>query len=262
MSHKILMANLIILFIICVFFCQSCSKNESITTIENLAYDGRHNSNDSTLIYVLENGQYVPFIVLTNDYNGNTLLLRKDVLPLSMRINSYSSLYKDSEIDQFLNSDYLSGLDEMQSLVVSSKILITDEESLGVCGNTTEEIERKVFLLSYSEVGFNDAITCGLEGKSLKYFNDSKNKIAFRNGTPSSWWLRTPNTWYLSCTHVIGTSGQLDITNAFDNNGIRPAFCVDSSSQIELSKEVIPEQHVYVFSSSDAPTHDFVGRGF
>ena len=41
----------------------------------------------------------------------------------------------------------------------------------------------------------------------------------------SSWWLRTPNTYYLSCTYVIGANNKIGTTNAYDKNGVRPAFC-------------------------------------
>ena len=34
-----------------------------------------------TIIYIEEKTGFVPYIVLTNDYNGKTLLLRKEILP-------------------------------------------------------------------------------------------------------------------------------------------------------------------------------------
>ena len=36
-------------------------------------------------VYVMENGRYIPYLVLTHDYNGYTLLLRKHLLDEFMR---------------------------------------------------------------------------------------------------------------------------------------------------------------------------------
>ena len=41
--------------------------------------------------YIYENGVYIPFIVVTNDYDGKTLLLRKEILELPRKYNTYDS---------------------------------------------------------------------------------------------------------------------------------------------------------------------------
>ena len=44
----------------------------------------------------------------------------------------------------------------------------------------------------------------------------------------------------------MGTSGLLDIVNAFDESGIRPALCVKSSELVSEKEGVIDGTKVYV----------------
>lgn len=224
----------------------SCFRKKSVSVISDLAYD--QNSSADPVVYILEGDKYVPFLVLTDSYGGNTLLLRRDVLEEPKRINEYSAFYENSEIDAYLNSEYLSKLSEIRPLIQSSEITITDETAIGFSGTETKIIQRSLFLLSCDEVGFGHSVNAGEEGRALDYFASVENRIANRGGVPCSWWLRTPNTYYLSCTYVIGGNHKLGSTNAFDENGIRPALCVPGSSKIESSTEIIPGQTVYIFS--------------
>ena len=224
----------------------SCLGEKPVSVISGLAY-GQNGSADH-VVYILEGDSYVPFLVLTDSYGGNTLLLRRDVLEEPKRINEYSSFYENSEMDAYLNSEYLSKLSEIGPLIQSSEITVTDESAIGFSGTGTKTIHRRVFLLSCDEVGFGHSVNAGQEGKAIDYFVPVENRTANRGGVPYSWWLRTPDTYYLSCTYVIGSNNKLGATNAFDENGVRPAFCVPGSSKIERSTEIIPGQTVYVFS--------------
>lgn len=58
-------------------------------------------------VYILENDSYVPYIIISDNYSGNTLLLRENILDDSRRFNEYSSLYENSEIDVFLNNSFI-----------------------------------------------------------------------------------------------------------------------------------------------------------
>lgn len=52
------------------------------------------------------NRRIVRYFVLSNDYvKGSALLLRQEILPEDYRMNKYSSYYKDSEIDKWLNEE-------------------------------------------------------------------------------------------------------------------------------------------------------------
>lgn len=50
-------------------------------TLEKISYD---KSKENPVVYIKENGEYVPYLVLTSDYGGNVLLLRENVLPEEM----------------------------------------------------------------------------------------------------------------------------------------------------------------------------------
>lgn len=226
----------------------ACSGEKKMKSVSDLAYDKADTLN---YIYVLENGQYTPFLVLTDDYNGKTLLLRKEVLNENRRISDYSAYYANSEIDAYLNEEYLEALTEVSQYVTASSVEITCEDSLGVSELGTETIERCVFLLSCNEVGISDSVNIAPEGETLEFFRNEENRKVYVDGKESSWWLRTPNTYYLSCTYVIGDNNKLGYTNSYDQNGIRPAICVNGDLQVELRSDVVADKMVYVFSTEN-----------
>lgn len=239
------MLVLCISFVIILGLC-ACSGEKEMKKVSDLAYDKADSIN---YIYVMENGKYTPFLVLTDDYNGNTLLLRKEILDENRRINNYSSYYANSEIDLYLNEEYLKSLTEISQQVTTSNVEITSEDSLGVSGTDTETIERCVFLLSCNEVGISDSVNIASEGEVLEFFRNEENRKLYANEKSLSWWLRTPNTYYLSCTFVIGDNNKLGYTNSYDQNGIRPAVCVNGDLRIELRSGIVADKMVYVFSA-------------
>ena len=235
---------LCITFVIGIALC-ACSGEKEVKKVSELAYDRTDSTN---LIFVLENGEYIPFLVLTNDYGGNTLLLRKEITDNIRRISDYSAYYAKSEIDLYLNEDYLESLTELSQYLSTTSVEITCDDALGVSGLETETVERKVFLLSCNEVGISDSVNIAPEGELLEYFRNEENRKAYLDGELSSWWLRTPNTYYLSCSYVIGDNNKIGFTNSYDQNGIRPAFCVDGDMKIELRSGIVADEMVYVFS--------------
>ena len=108
---------------------------------------GYTRTNSTNLIYIKEENQYVPYMVLSDNYYGNTLLVRRDVIDEQRRLNDYSSYYKDSEMDRFLNDEYLKRLPEIEPYIVSSNIVITRDDALGLSKTETETISRRFFLL-------------------------------------------------------------------------------------------------------------------
>lgn len=225
------MKKIVLLAIIIASVIFFSLTKENIKVLSDISYDKNKKCNN--LVYLLENNKYIPFLVLSSNYNGNTLLLRQDTLEQQMPMNEYSAYYENSYIDQYLNDTYLKSLENINTLIVNSKIDIVNEASLGVTGNNIKQIERKVFLLSYSEV-IEQMDTNGVEeGKKIKFFKDQNRRQAFCNNEKSSWWLRTPNTYYISCSYVVGSNNKIGCTNVYDYNGIRPAFCIKNNVKIE-----------------------------
>lgn len=215
--------------------------------VGELSYEARP---DSCTVYLPEDGAYVPFLVLTADYAGNTLLLRRDVLPEVRPFNSYSAAYPDSDIDRYLNTEYVQYLDAVQPLIPFVDITVTAPDALGVSGDAVQTVSREIFLLSCAETGFTDLVNAGKEGGALSYFGVPEHRTATReNGAAVSWWLRTPDTYYLSAAYGIGPDGSLGSGNAYNENGVRPAFCVPSDTVAFPTTDILPGQTVYFLSA-------------
>lgn len=256
MKNKVLCCFLLItVFSISIMIsgCESLNNSNSTKdeTLKDIAYDV--NEKFGYTVYIKENSAFVPYLVLTSDYNGQALLLRKELLAEGRSFNygnGYLGYYKDSSIDKFLNSVFLTTLEpEIQKSIVDSEITITSTSSLGFVGKDTENIFRKVFLLSYTEVGRREIGMACVEGKPLKYFKDSNNIIAYHNNEAQSWWLRTSYTTDTSLAWGIGLEGTIGGGGVGNKNGVRPAFCLKNTHAIEKNDEVLEGQTVYVIAN-------------
>ena len=211
-------------------------------TISSIAYN-KFKEKDDYRVYVKEDGKYVPFLVIANEYvPGSTLLLRETILDEFRRMNDYSSYYKDSEIDRFLNGEYYNSLKEIHYVIKNTFVEITKEEAVGFSYDETEYIDRYVFLLSRKELDYDFEN----EGKKLDYFYITKNRISHYYGMPMSWLLRTPAIGYFSAVLAVTDDGGVSIGNSFSLYGIRPAFCVDSSAKIKKKEGIVNGKKVYV----------------
>lgn len=227
--------------------CAVMSNPDPPSTIGEISFDSGYKGEH--LVYIQENSEYVPYIVVTNDYQGNCLLVRKSVISTVKRMNDYDAYYENCEIDKYLNNDFLLTLGTLTDEIIQSNIIITDKSSLGCSGNTTKEISRKIFLLSLTELCFDDSVNTGIEGRPLTYFENPDNRIAYKDNGATSWWLRTPNSYYFSCIYGVGSDGGIGYGNAFDENGIRPAFCVPSSMRI-VHSSVFTEENAYTLENN------------
>jgi len=231
---------LVTLTFVIVVFCYRLLIRQD--TISSIAYSSLK-SKDDYRVYVKEYGKYVPFLVIDNGYEeGSTLLLREEILAETKRMNEYSSYYKDSEIDRFLNGSYYENLKEIHSLIESTAVEIVKDEAIGSTGDGKEKINRNLFLLSANELGFD----MEKEGKRLGYFSNPDNRICHLNGESASWLLRTPNTWERSVVCCLTYDGALGSWNAYTKCGIRPAFCVDSLAKIKKKAGIVEGKEVFV----------------
>jgi len=231
------------------------SSADSKSVLRELAYDV--NPKLGYVVYVDENGVYAPYLVLTADYGGNVLLLREELLENTMPYKKndshgwasyeYGGYYEGSSIDEYLNSNFLNELGQsVQEAIMSSEITITDKSSLGVTGDKTAIISRKVFLLSLTELNEAKSYTSASEGKAQKFFaDDYKRRIAaLPNGEACAYWTRTPNTWETYTVFTIGRNGTGSGTADIDS-GVRPAFCLNGSTEIVQRTDIVDGQTVY-----------------
>ena len=211
-------------------------------TISSIVYNN-FKGKDDYRVYVKEDGKYVPFLVIANEYvPGSTLLLRESILDEFRRMNDYSSYYKDSEIDIFLNGFYYDELKAIHHLIKNTSVEIIKDEAIGSTGEGTENINRNVFLLSEKELAYS----FGMEGKKLRYFCNPENRLCYLNGESVGWLLRTPSVWYSSVVSWLSYDGKLNTGNSFSEYGIRPAFCVDSLAKIKKKEGIVYGKKVYV----------------
>ena len=207
----------------CISGCDS-DTDRPPSVLGDLAYTEEKEELEYTLL-IPEDDRLVPYLVLTDDYNntGNCLLLRKYLL-------DETSIFQD----------FLGKLSpDASDLIVPTEIPITAKESLHGGGDSVIEIERKVFLLSATEVGKPGSRTILTEGEALKYFYNSEQRIAcFETGEPISWWLRTPSVAHDNVVCGVGNNGTIGIggVGSFGEkeyeNGVRPAFCMPADIPI------------------------------
>ena len=225
-----------------------------VTVIADIAYDV--NPHLGYTVFILEDGRYVPYLVLTNDYNGHTLLLRKHLLDEFMRYSppegtaGFAAYYGDSELGNFLNDEFFYLFCEsLQARIVNSSIEITARHSLrALADNDLEIIERRVFLLSMTETGGRHRSRM-VEGRKLDYFSTIERRIAnTASGHIESWWVRTPHTGSMpDQPGIISWSGYQTIGSTltifgYTELGVRPAFSLPNDTPIirgELEGETV-----------------------
>ena len=213
---------------------------------------------DNCTVYIKENSEFVPYLVLTSNYGGNALLLRKYLSPNHVPFNrndshewgysDFGAYYEDSTVDKYLNTNFISTLTQTtKNAIVDSNIIITDKSSWGGgIKAKTKTISRKVFLLSLKELSGPPLRTAAPEGKPLKYFkNDYRRMYAFTShGGPGAYWTRTPELAETYCVFTIGNGGMGSI--AADNYiNVRPAFCLKKTTAITKRTDIVSGQTVY-----------------
>ena len=186
-----------------------------------------------------------PYLVLSNDYGGNCLLLREYLLEEEQIYNKpgeNASYYPGSSIDRYLIEVFLPTLPEnVQDMIIKSTIEVTASDSLYIGGKATTTVQRKVFLLSFTELNQGSSRTNLQEGEPLPYFREKSHRVAYySDGTPGSWWLRTPNVSSgtivcgVSAEGIVGIGGIYNPNEADSyRNGVRPAFCLPRDTKIQ-----------------------------
>lgn len=263
MRNKIFITFLSFVLIFCLTGCSFDIKTDEKNTVGDIAYNVTQKGDHK--VYLQEGSEYVPYLVLTNNYNNENvcLLLREHVLENSLSYNHRTKsaiYYKDSEIDKFLSEDfYVSFSEKDKSLMINCSVPITiqrenskisQENSIESIKITT--IRRKIFLLSYAELNGNSYNAIPMEGHALEYFDNPQKKIATNSeNNKMSWWLRTPNFVDKNCVSIVTQDGILSSISIYEKtelhtDSIRPAIAV--SPETKIRKTIISDKNVYVLS--------------
>ena len=186
-----------------------------------------------------ENGTLVDFYVAKHDYEsglngaGRTLVVRKDTYDDRVWDNGNVNAYASSDLDSWFNSTYKNMLDaDIRSLIGTTKIRYTP----GNGNNTVGTLERAIFALSLTELGQSHSYA-NTEGSALPIA--STLRIAYRNGSATSQWTRSPNTDTTTAVWCLSSNGLIDNENSNDDHGSRPAFTLPSTVLVDENMNVI-----------------------
>lgn len=187
------------------------------------------NKSTGSIIKLKENGTLVDFYVAKHDYEsglngaGRTLVVRKDTYDDRVWDNGNVNAYASSDLDSWFNSTYKNMLDaDIRSLIGTTKIRYTP----GNGNNTVGTLERAVFALSLTELGQSHTYA-NTEGSALPIA--STLRIAYRNGSPTTQWTRSPYTGLTGNAWGLGSDGDIYRSYCDYSVGSRPAFTLPSS---------------------------------
>lgn len=187
------------------------------------------NKSTGSIIKLKENGTLVDFYVAKHDYEsglngaGRTLVVRKDTYDDRVWDNGNVNAYASSDLDSWFNSTYKNMLDaDIRSLIGTTKIRYTP----GNGNNTVGTLERAVFALSLTELGQSHTYA-NTEGSALPIA--STLRIAYRNGSPTTQWTRSPYSYDTNYAWWLYSDGYIYGNYCYDSSGSRPAFTLPSN---------------------------------
>jgi hypothetical protein len=124
--------------------------------------------------------------------------------------------------------------------------------------------DEKVFLLSSSEVYLGDEFAGG-EGTPYAYYKNysdnpspstvaDSNRIKYRAGTASDWWLRSISASFANYIRLIKTSGAVNTYSAVNAIGVAPACCIVLDDMDDWVKQTF-----YTEVDADLPAIELFG---
>jgi hypothetical protein len=178
-----------------------------------------------------------PSSVYDDSCNG-TWLLMKDIYENRQWHSSNTNDYANSTIHSYLNSTFLN-LFESNIKKAIKQVKLPYRKGSGTSTTVTSGsngLSAKIFLLSATETSFNfSSYMPSGEGAELAYFKgcadnsaDSK-RVAYLNGSATSWWLRSPICYDFGSALYVGSNGVWNCNRCSNSYGIRPALILPST---------------------------------
>lgn len=219
---------------------------DAYDTLAGLSYEEGKNEADYTIM-IEENGDMIPYYVLTGNYNGSRscLLLRKNLLQedIPYCTDEYPNVYYDGcYVNHYLNSEFANRFTpEFLKLVEETDVPFTGSEGLTAKDHKIDTLKARFFILSKYEVEGTSSTIFKAEGEELDYFDDRKNLLAAKDSDESryaSWWLRTVCLMDESVISAVADDTAVGIVGIYGPmgaylKGVRPAFCVAADSAVE-----------------------------
>ena len=225
-----------------------------------------------TILHLKENGVYQDYLVVHQGLPGSmydsscngTWLLRFYIYSKRVFDANDDNRYKQSEINAFLNNDFMELFDaDMQDTI--KQVIIP----YGVGGGKTTVLSGsnglscKCFLLSACEEGGLESIAGTYlveDGSKLSYFisgntEEALNKrIAIYDGVATRQFLRTPNGKYSYNVWQISKEGYFSSDVAMYKQGIRPAMVMPSDLLVDDDNNILADTYPTPPTSITVPT--------
>ena len=194
---------------------------------------------EGDIVKIPENNTSVEFYVAKHDYEsglngaGRTLVVRKDTYDDRVWDSGNVNAYASSDLDSWFNSTYKNMLDaDIRSLIGTTKIRYTP----GNGNNTVGTLERAIFALSLTELGQSHTYA-NTEGSALPIA--STLRIAYRNGSATTQWTRSPYTYNTYLAWWLYFDGYIGYDFCDDSFGSRPAFTLPSTTKFDPDTNII-----------------------
>ena len=235
--------------VLLILLSVSCFVQPHIKTeLHELVYRRRRQDPDEYTVYISENGTFEPYFVIDGNYDGGVLLLRKHVTEERMMFGGVDGYYPESLIDKYLNTEFIANLPvSVQETILISEILVATTDAYKK--RETEEIARRIFLLSATELNRRRTSTLAVEGEALIYFKHGNPRYGtLRNGINGASWLRS--TYFSQAARSMAwatfpnQTGLASYEATSVELSLRPAFCLPPDTLI--GEMFIDEKLVYI----------------
>lgn len=198
-----------------------------------------------TVVHLLEDGGYEPYIVIAQDHHGEglTTLLRQytdgtSQFRSSAPSNEYNNKYPSSALYSAMGNLY-------EALPETTKALITTVDipvrSNAYSSSDEVTVASTFFPLSVIELTGEGS---SKEGKYISYFSSDALRATTDGTTERVWWTRSVTGGIATTARAVSTDGSQTNVNVTQSRYLRPACCIASDvfvSDTDGEYYIIPE---------------------
>ena len=92
---------------------------------------------------------------------------------------------------------------------------------------TIQTTNDSLWIASFKEVGlYTTTVGYSEEGETYPLFTDNDSRIKKVNGSPASWWSRSPNASSTTTFMVVNSTGSGNLSGASSSRGVCLGLCV------------------------------------